>query len=238
MLELMLPLVSERLSLSALGLHTALLEPRYWRRSDVGGSNSLLRIYFAVAVIRISYTLSQRNHPRTTRYPLALTSLRQNASPIRPQSAPNKQPRGSRHSRTSPSPTGRERTPPTRLGPFTLLPHIREIAICRVAVINSAWFEWDHHAPLLREAGMNEEGMRVVGDAQASGSEGVLNRKQNAVLQYADAMTKSVKVPDETFQELKDNFSEKEVVEITATVAAYNCVSRFLVALDVGERNR
>ncbi|KAJ9231911.1 hypothetical protein DTO207G8_4032 [Paecilomyces variotii] len=70
---------------------------------------------------------------------------------------------------------------------------------------------------------MDEEGMRIVGDAHASGSEGVLNRKQNAVLQYADAMTKSVKVPDEIFQELKDNFSEKEVVEITATVAAYNC---------------
>ncbi|KAJ9231912.1 hypothetical protein DTO207G8_4031 [Paecilomyces variotii] len=92
MLELMLPLVSERLSLSALGLHTALLEPRYWRRSDVGGSNSLLRIYFAVAAIRISYTLSQRNHPRTIPYPLALTSTTtkcvSHTPPIRPQQAP------------------------------------------------------------------------------------------------------------------------------------------------------
>ncbi|KAL1874609.1 hypothetical protein Plec18167_005841 [Paecilomyces lecythidis] len=120
----------------------------------------------------------------------------------------------------------------------TLAADIREIAICRVAVINGAWFEWDHHAPLLREAGLSEEGMRIIGDSQASGGEGVFTRKQNAVLQYADAMTKAVKVPDEVFQELKENFSEKEIVEITATVAAYNCVSRFLVALDVGERNR
>jgi len=29
---------------------------------------------------------------------------------------------------------------------------------------------------------------------------------------------------------------EREMVEVTATVAAYNCVSRFLVALEVGER--
>jgi len=50
-------------------------------------------------------------------------------------------------------------------------------------------------------------------------------------------MTLSVSVPDEVFAKLKANFSEKEVVEITATIAAYNCVSRFLVALDVGERN-
>ena len=50
-------------------------------------------------------------------------------------------------------------------------------------------------------------------------------------------MTKDVRVPDEVFDVLKAEFSDKEVVEITATVAAYNCVSRFLVALDVGEMN-
>jgi alkylhydroperoxidase family enzyme len=54
---------------------------------------------------------------------------------------------------------------------------------------------------------------------------------------YTDAMTLDIRVPDEVFASLKEQFSEKEVVEITATIAAYNCVSRFLVALDVGERN-
>lgn len=50
-------------------------------------------------------------------------------------------------------------------------------------------------------------------------------------------MTLTVQVPDDVYANLKQYFSEREVVEITATVAAYNCVSRFLVALDVGERN-
>lgn len=58
------------------------------------------------------------------------------------------------------------------------------------------------------------------------------------MLAYTDAMTLDVRVPDAVFEKLKEaGFSDKEVVEITATVAAYNCVSRFLVALDVGERN-
>jgi alkylhydroperoxidase family enzyme len=57
------------------------------------------------------------------------------------------------------------------------------------------------------------------------------------VLAYTDAMTLDVRVPDAVFAELKQHFSEQEVVEITATIAGYNCVSRFLVALDVGERN-
>jgi len=46
-----------------------------------------------------------------------------------------------------------------------------------------------------------------------------------------------VNVDEGVFRRLRGLFSEQEVVEITATVAAYNCVSRFLVALDVGESN-
>ena len=119
---------------------------------------------------------------------------------------------------------------------------IRELAICRVAVINGAWFEWEHHAPLLREGGLSEEAMRFVSDPQADFTRSVDNKAfskdQIAVLNYTDAMTKTVAVPDHVFQDVKGYFNEKEVVEITATVAAYNCVSRFLVALDVGEKNR
>lgn len=67
---------------------------------------------------------------------------------------------------------------------------------------------------------------------------GPLLEKQRAVLAYTDAMTVSVNVPDEIFGWLKRLFSDREVVEITSTVAAYNCVSRFLVALDIGEMNK
>jgi len=61
------------------------------------------------------------------------------------------------------------------------------------------------------------------------------DEKHLAVLEYTDAMTLGCIVPEPVFAQLERFFSEKEVVEITSTVAAYNCVSRFLVALDVGE---
>ena len=64
---------------------------------------------------------------------------------------------------------------------------------------------------------------------------GGLNEEQRAVLAYTDAMTVGVKVSEEIFAEVRRRFDERGVVEITATVAGYNCVSRFLVALDVGE---
>lgn len=62
-----------------------------------------------------------------------------------------------------------------------------------------------------------------------------MSERHRAVLAYCDAMTIGVKVSAENFARLRRVVAEQEVVEITATVAAYNCVSRFLVALDVGE---
>jgi hypothetical protein len=50
-------------------------------------------------------------------------------------------------------------------------------------------------------------------------------------------MTLSIEVPDDVFAVLKKEFNEREIVELTATIGTYNCVSRFLVALDVNERN-
>lgn len=77
----------------------------------------------------------------------------------------------------------------------------------------------------------------VLRSPQRDVNEGILDASHAAVLKYTDAMTLDVQVNKEIFGEVKKHFSEKEIVEITATIASYNCVSRFLVALDVGERN-
>lgn len=66
---------------------------------------------------------------------------------------------------------------------------------------------------------------------------GGLSEEEWVVLRVADAMTRDVQVSEELFGELKGLFGEREVVEIVSTVATYNLVSRFLVALDVGEQN-
>ncbi|KAH6876287.1 hypothetical protein J4E91_001664 [Alternaria rosae] len=116
---------------------------------------------------------------------------------------------------------------------------IRETAICRVAVLNKAWYEWESHSPIL-ESGEDVSKDQVLAVLNSKPREPLdaLGEKLGAVLAYTDAMTLDVRVPDAVFEKLKQvGFSEKEIVEITATVAAYNCVSRFLVALDVGERN-
>ena len=118
---------------------------------------------------------------------------------------------------------------------------LRELIMCRIAVCNEAWYEWDQHRPILESTGvLSAEAVESLKERPESsdgktGRESIFDEKHLAVLEYTDAMTIGCIVPEPVFAQLKGFFSEKEVVEITSTVAAYNCVSRFLVALDVGE---
>ncbi|RYP63772.1 hypothetical protein DL771_009133 [Monosporascus sp. 5C6A] len=123
----------------------------------------------------------------------------------------------------------------------TLDAGLRELLICRVAVCNGAWYEWASHAPLARAAGVPEAALAAGGVVRREGplTEGDgewraagLSEKTWAALCVADEMTRDVRVRDETFDALRRCCSEREVVEVVATVATYNCVSRFLVALD------
>jgi alkylhydroperoxidase family enzyme len=119
---------------------------------------------------------------------------------------------------------------------------VRELVICRVARLNEAWFEWDAHLPLLahaleRDGDVAEKLLKV--EERDPTDRGPLTDAQWAVLRYTDAMTNDVRVDEDTFHALRDDggLNDKEIVELTATVACYNMVSRFLVALDVAEKN-
>lgn len=121
---------------------------------------------------------------------------------------------------------------------------LKELAISRVAVLNKAVHEWDVHAALAVKAGISKDTLQVVFDLPVT-KRGMVEREgllgfsagEYAVLAYTDQMTVGVEVEDSVSNELKNHLSDAQLVELTATIAAYNCVSRFLVALDVGECN-
>jgi alkylhydroperoxidase family enzyme len=104
----------------------------------------------------------------------------------------------------------------------SLADDLRELAISRVAAVNRAWYEWGHHAPLAVAAGVGEAAMdavRAEGALELSNRGEGMSEKQWAVVVYTDEMTRNVQVKDETFDVIKGLFSEREVVEITATVS-------------------
>jgi AhpD family alkylhydroperoxidase len=106
----------------------------------------------------------------------------------------------------------------------------RELAILRVAVLNGADYEFRAHVPFAREAGLSQAALDELRTQHVPAELGPADR---AVLAYTDAMTRDVHVPDGTFAEIRAHLAERELVELTATIAAYNCVSRFLAALAI-----
>jgi AhpD family alkylhydroperoxidase len=107
---------------------------------------------------------------------------------------------------------------------------IRELVIMRVAQLNRAPYEAHHHAPIARAEGWSAQQLEGLGNWQ---EEPCFDARQRAALAYTDAMTSAVQVPDDTFGAVRAEFDAREIVELTATIAAYNMVSRFLEALEI-----
>jgi len=107
---------------------------------------------------------------------------------------------------------------------------IREMVIMRVAMLNRAPYEADQHAPIALKEGMTQAQLDCLSEWQQSD---LFRPIERAVLAYTDAMTLDVQVSDATFAEVRHYFSERGMVELTATIATYNMVSRFLEALQI-----
>ena len=117
----------------------------------------------------------------------------------------------------------------------------RELAICRVAALNGAWYEWKHHYPLALEAGIDDTLMQLVKRGKEWDLQGMEDMQVGTlrwtILRYVDAMTLNITVSQQLFDDLRPWWTDQEIVELTAIIASYNMVSRILVALDVGEMN-
>ena len=107
---------------------------------------------------------------------------------------------------------------------------LRELIILRVAVLNGAPYEFENHAPIARQEGVPEAWIEAIRHDASLES---LPALEQAVLRYTDEMTRQVKVTPETYAAVARHFSDKKILELTTTVAAYNMVSRVLVALEI-----
>ena len=107
---------------------------------------------------------------------------------------------------------------------------LRELIILRVAVLNRAGFEFDAHAPIAEREGVSAAKIQAVRDATLSP---VFDAREQRVLALTDAMTREIEVPEALMAELQQHYDARQLVELVATVAAYNMVSRLLVALNV-----
>ena len=107
----------------------------------------------------------------------------------------------------------------------------RELAIIRIAILNDVAYILQAHGPAyaLKE-GLTPAQVDALADWRPST---LFNEMQRALLSYTDAMTRDIDVPDDVFARLQEHFNERQIVELTMLVGAYNMHTRVLKALKI-----
>ena len=107
----------------------------------------------------------------------------------------------------------------------------REIAVIRVAILNHVEYVQRAHGPAyaLKE-GLTPDQVNALADWRPST---LFSAKQRALLAYVDAITREIEVPEAVFQGVRKHFTERQTVELTMLIGAYNMLTRFLQALKV-----
>src|SRR5262245_40892236 len=107
----------------------------------------------------------------------------------------------------------------------------RELAVIRVAVLNDVEYVQRAHGPAyaLKE-GLTPEQVTAIANWQPSK---LFSAQQRALLAYTDAMTRDIEVSDAVYLDVRKHFSERQTVELTMLIGAYNMLTRFLKALRV-----
>lgn len=110
---------------------------------------------------------------------------------------------------------------------------LRELVILRVAVLNNAPYEFTAHVPHAQKAGKSHAAIEATRSVPAA-ADAPWTPHEVVALRLTDAMTRDIAVSDAVFAEVRRHFNAQEQVDLVATIAAYNMVSRFLTAFHIG----
>jgi len=104
----------------------------------------------------------------------------------------------------------------------------RELVKIRVSQINGCAFCLAMHIPLARRQGVSEDQLNLL---VAWREAPVFSSKERAALAWAESMTHLVggDVPDHIYEQARDQFSTKELADLSFAVAEINAWNRLMV---------
>ena len=130
---------------------------------------------------------------------------------------------------------------------LSLPPRLVELVTCAVAALNGAEYQWEQHAHLFLAAaaaddardGATAEGAEGGGASAPAGAADAASACDRAALALAAEMTRGPRVRDATFAAARAALgSDRGALELVGVAAAYNMVSRLLLATGVGPEGR
>lgn len=131
---------------------------------------------------------------------------------------------------------------PQVLNPFTdifvsimkdqkITPRQREIANLLASSLNGCEYCTAHHKKMSLFAGLKGDEIMTLSKCEMPSS---LDPKEKIVFEYTKALTENAEnIPEEVYSELKNNFSEEQIVILTTIVCFINYFNKFSGALKV-----
>ena len=108
---------------------------------------------------------------------------------------------------------------------------LRELVIIRIGYLLGADYMLRQHVPKLAEAdGVSGVECEALKDSINLES---FSEQEKAVLKYVDQVTKGVNVDDDIYEAAAKNFTDRQIVELTVLIGAYNMHGRVMGALRV-----
>jgi alkylhydroperoxidase family enzyme len=112
----------------------------------------------------------------------------------------------------------------------TLSPRQRELLVLRVAALRDSDYEWEQHAVLAADVGLEEDEVtRIALGPDAPGWSAL----DQAMVRAVDELVGEAKVSDATWKVLADGLDEQQLMDLVFTVGAYEVLAMAFRSFDV-----
>lgn len=101
---------------------------------------------------------------------------------------------------------------------------LRELAILRIAKLSLAPYEWAQHEPIARAAGVTDTQIDALAQGTIDGA--CFAPVERLVLRFTTEVVEHVKASDDTFGQMQQRFSPREIVELLIGIGFYMTIAR------------
>ena len=117
------------------------------------------------------------------------------------------------------------------LDQLQLAPRLRELAILRVAYLTDAWYVWTQHVTLAGMFGVGDDEILAIQASQIS--DAVFTGKEQLEIAFVTEVLRASRVSDTLFLLMREQFTEREIVELLLVIGWYWAVGRLTTTLDL-----
>ena len=117
------------------------------------------------------------------------------------------------------------------MGDISVNDRTRELAVLKVAKLNGCKYCLHHHTQLGKKAGITDEMIAAL-DQHATSELFTFSEKE--LLSWTEGVTQNPGgIDEEIFKQLKNHFTQQQVVELTLLVGFFNMVTRLCQSLEI-----